>query len=270
MKRFLVIARVGDNSLHTYWLENAAPSFDLFLSYFGDKPNHYQAEATYYEQVKGGKWPIIHKLIEANWELISQYDAVWLPDDDIMTDAKTINKMFNLFDGFDLALAQPALTMDSYFSHSSLLRQPSSVLRYSNFVEVMVPVLSASALVTLKESFGQSPSGWGLDALWPHLIGNTDFKSIAVIDATPVIHTRPVGGELYRLNPELSPSKDAIQLQALYPQFNISRRHAPNKFKVYCQISESKIYPSFLASIIGKYQRVIAKQRARKQTKFLS
>ncbi|WP_299804450.1 DUF707 domain-containing protein [uncultured Shewanella sp.] len=268
MKKYLVIARVGDNSLHPRWLENAAPNFDLFLSYFGDKPNHYQAEATYYEQVKGGKWPIIHKLIENNWAFISQYDAVWLPDDDIMTDANTINKMFSLFDGFGLALAQPALTMDSYFSHSSLLRQPNSVLRYSNFVEVMVPVFSANALQALKGTFAQSPSGWGLDALWPHLIENKDFKNIAVIDATAVIHTRPVGGELYKLNPELSPARDAEQLQSLYPQFNISRRHAPNKFKVFSQISESNLCTSILASIRGKYQRVIAKYKAKKHPKY--
>ncbi|MGS0682982.1 DUF707 domain-containing protein [Shewanella sp. 125m-7] len=268
MKKYLVIARVGDNSLHPHWLENAAPNFDLFLSYFGDKPNNYQAEATYYEQVKGGKWPIINKLVEANWSLISQYDAVWLPDDDIMTDANTINKMFSLFDGFGLALAQPALTMDSYFSHSSLLCQPHSVLRYCNFVEVMVPVFSAHALVTLKESLGQSPSGWGLDALWPHLIDNEDFKSIAVIDATAVIHTRPVGGELYKLNPELSPKNDAVHLQSLYPQFNISRRHGPNKFKVFSQVSESKVCSPLLASIRGKYQRVMAKYRAQKHPKF--
>ncbi|MCG9728311.1 hypothetical protein L1D44_00355 [Shewanella sp. Isolate13] len=268
MKKFLIIARVGDNSLHPHWLENATPNFDLFLSYFGDKPNHYQAEATYYEQVKGGKWPMIHKLIEANWAIIAQYEAVWLPDDDILADAHTINKMFSLFDGFDLELAQPALTLDSYFSHSSLLRQPNSILRYSNFVEVMVPIFSANTLLKLKESFGQSPSGWGLDALWPHLIDNKGLKKIAVIDATPVIHTRPVGGELYKLNPELSPSKDAAQLQSLYPQFNISRRHAPNKFKVFSQISESSVHSSLVASIRGKYQRVIAKYKSKKHPKF--
>ncbi|GIU25467.1 DUF707 domain-containing protein [Shewanella sp. MBTL60-007] len=270
MKKFLVIARVGDNSLHPHWLENKTPNFDLFLSYFGDKPNHYQAEATYYEQVKGGKWPILHKLIEANWAIISQYEAVWLPDDDILVDAETINKMFTLFNGFDLTLAQPALTMDSYFSHSSLLRQPHSVLRYCNFVEVMVPIFSASALLKLKESFDQSPSGWGLDALWPHLIDNTDLKKIAVIDATPVVHTRPVGGELYKLNPELSPEKDAVQLQDFYPQFNICRRHAPNKFKVFSQITESQICSPLMASIKGKYQRVIAKYKAKKHPKFPS
>lgn len=268
MKKYLVIARVGDNSLHSHWLKNATANFDLFLSYFGDKPKHFQEEANYYEQVKGGKWPVVHKLIEANWDVISQYDAVWIPDDDILADAKTINNMFSLFEGFNLALAQPALTMNSYFSHSSLLRQPNSILRYSNFVEVMVPIFSSDALTHLKHSLGQSPSGWGLDALWPHLIENPERNKIAVIDAAAVVHTRPVGGELYKLNPELSPEKDALKLQQLYPQFNISRRHGPNKFKVFSQITESRVHSPLLASLKGKWQRVIAKQKAKSQPKY--
>lgn len=268
MKRYLVIARIGDNSLHPKWLENAEPNFDLFLSYFGDTDDKFRGDATYYEKVKGGKWPIVHQLISNNWSLISQYEAIWIPDDDILADANTINRMFSLFEGFDLALAQPALTMNSYFSHSSLLCQPDSVLRYSNFVEVMVPIFSKSALEQLKQSMGQSPSGWGLDALWPHLIDNPKHNKIAVIDAAAVIHTRPVGGELYKLNPELSPEKDALHLQSLYPQFNISRRHGPNKFKVYSQVSQSSTYSGRLASIRGKLQRVIAKHKAKKRPKY--
>ncbi|WP_298771605.1 hypothetical protein [uncultured Shewanella sp.] len=268
MKRFLVIARVGDNSLHPYWLENAEPHFDLFLSYFGDKPEYYRVQADYYEQVKGGKWPMIHQLIEKNWELISQYEAVWLPDDDIMTDACNINKMFTLFDSFHLALAQPALTMNSYFSHSSLLQQPNSILRFCNFVEVMMPMFSADTLRSLKATFGQSSSGWGLDSLWPYLIDNKNYKKIAIIDTISVTHTRPVGGELYKLNPELSPKKDAQQLQTLYPQFNISRRYSPNKFKVFCQISISRLNTSLIASIKGKLQRIFSKYKAKTHPKY--
>lgn len=73
--------------------------------------------------MKGGKWPIISRLIDKNWEIISKYDAVWFPDDDLLVDTNSICKMFDLFSAFDLSLAQPALSMDSYFSHPCLLQQ---------------------------------------------------------------------------------------------------------------------------------------------------
>ena len=38
----------------------------------------------------------------------------------------------------------------------------------------------------------------------------------AVIDATPVRHTRPCGGELYRKNPDLDPRADANRVLRKY------------------------------------------------------
>ena len=263
MNKFLVIARVGDNSLHSNWLGNSK-NFDLFLSYFGDESNKYMEQCEYYEQVKGGKRPILAKIIENNWDIISKYDAVWLPDDDLLADAKTISRMFNFFAAFDLSLAQPALSMNSYFSHSSLLQQTDTIIRRTNFIEVMAPIFSQECLRKLKHTFSQSQSGWGLDNLWPYLIK----ENIAIIDATPITHTRPVGGELYKLNPELSPKNDAIKLQKLYQDINISRGFYPNKFKVFSEITESKRLGGLSSFIKGKYQRIVSKLKARNIEKY--
>ena len=47
---------------------------------------------------------------------------------------------------FELALAQPALTRDSFHTWSTLLQRPREQLRYANFVEVMAPIFSRAAL----------------------------------------------------------------------------------------------------------------------------
>jgi hypothetical protein len=231
-RRFLVMARVGDKSLHQEWLLGAERSFDLYLSYYGATKGRYAGDADYWRERKGPKWPILHEHIIEDSAIVAGYEAVWFPDDDLSVDAAGINRMFALFTENGLALAQPALTKDSYFSHECLLQDDACVLRYVNFVEVMAPVLSASSLDLLGRTFGQSPSGWGLDHVWPTLLRASDAEAkVAIIDAAPVRHTRPVGGELYQNNPHLSGWADLERVQALYPQCDL-RTHPKDKFFV--------------------------------------
>lgn len=268
MNRFLVIARVGDRSLHSQWLTGAEPHFDLYLSCFSNEPRKYQGQTKYYEQVKGGKWPELHRIVTDNTEIIEKYDAVWMPDDDLLADADTINRMFAFFEAFNLDLAQPALSMDSYFSHPSLLQTPNSIIRYTNFIEVMAPIFSKAALQNLKTTFGQSASGWGLDTLWPLLLNNDNKRGVAVLDAVTVVHTRPVGGELYKNNPELSPARDSEKLAKIYPQYNLSRRTHGNKFRVYGSTKFTQYRADLSAFLMGKLLKTIRNWQSKKTKKY--
>lgn len=218
-RRYLIVCRVGDNSIHGEWIEkNETRNFDLFLDYFGDQPNRYRDECDYYIQSKGLKWPGLYSIIENFNELIFSYDAVWLPDDDISVDTQTINEMFDLFTAYDLLMAQPALTKDSYFTHGITIVNPEFILRFTDFVEIMVPLFSKKALSKLWSIFNESQSGWGLDNVW---IGHLDppEQRVAIIDKTPVKHTRPVGGgELYqKLN--ISPHQELTAMIRSYNAF---------------------------------------------------
>ncbi len=66
-------------------------------------------------------------------------------------------------------------------------------LRYVNFVEMMCPFFSASALRRAAPLFSL---GWesGIDLIWCSLLPDPLMKC-AVIDAVEVRHTRPVGKE---------------------------------------------------------------------------
>ena len=125
--------------------------------------------------------------------------------------------MFAFFHALRLNLAQPALTADSYFSWPNLLQAPGQLVRYTSFVEVMAPLFDRDTLRDCLSSFSESRSGWGLDWVWGHLCQQSG-KTMAIIDATPVKHTRPVasGGDLYKNNPELDPKLDRERLVAKY------------------------------------------------------
>lgn len=211
-RRNLVVLRAGDKSLHREWIAAPGRSFDLFISYYGSEPDRHRADADHYEMRKGPKWPCIGELLAARPDLVEHYEAFWFPDDDLSADTETIDRMFALFRGFGLALAQPALTPQSFHAHPMVLQRAGHVLRYAGFVEVMAPLFDRPALRACLDTFTQSPSGWGLDWVWPLLATGGRDHAIAILDATPVWHTRPLGGELYRNNPELSPNKDIFAL----------------------------------------------------------
>ena len=214
--RNLVVLRAGDASLHPEWLSGPSRDFDLFLSYYGTVPGRYERDADFYERRPGPKWSCVAELLAANAWLLEEYQAIWFPDDDLSVDTDMINRMFAFFHAHQLCLAQPALTRNSYYTWSTLLQDERSYLRFTGFVEVMAPIFSQAALAACRHTFGESRSGWGLDWVWPTLCRSAGLDRIAVIDATPVHHTRPVGGELYRNHLDLDPRADAARIIRRY------------------------------------------------------
>jgi hypothetical protein len=214
--RNLVVLRAGNGSLHPQWLAAGRRDFDLFISYYGAIEGRYAEDADYYEARPGPKWPCIAGLLREHSAIVDGYDCVWFPDDDLAADTATLDRMFAFFHAYDLQLAQPALTADSYCTWDVLRQDPQCHLRFNRFVEIMAPIFSREALRLCRPSFDESRSGWGLDWLWPVLCHEAGLDRIAVIDATPVCHTRPCGGELYRINPDLDPRRDSESVLQKY------------------------------------------------------
>ena len=194
----------------------ARRDFDLFVSYFGDRPGRYAQGCDFHEHRRGPKWPCIGALLREHSALLDAYDCVWFPDDDLAADTATLDRMFAFFHAYGVSVAQPALSRDSYCTWRTLRQEDGCVLRYTRFVEIMAPMFSREALRVCAPTFTESDSGWGLDWLWPQLCEHAGLGRMAVIDATPVRHTRPCGGELYRRNPQLAPRADAERLLQHY------------------------------------------------------
>jgi hypothetical protein len=192
----LILSPAGDNSLHSEWIQGK-PNFDLVLLYYGDnleKAGSYLKDTPHVYASKGFKWWLIKAFIEDNLEWFSQYEYIWFPDDDLKITTEDINKLFETAKQYDLYICQPALL--GYASHQITVPQEDSLLRYTNFVEVMAPLMNLKTALQLKETFDVNYSSWGLDSIWPYLLGNPTDK-VAIIDSIKMVHTKPVG------NPEL-------------------------------------------------------------------
>lgn len=268
-RRYLVMARVGDTSLHKNWLRGPERKFDLYLSYYGDVPGRYAGDCDFWREKKSTKWPALHGHIVEDRELISAYDAVWFPDDDLLIEADAINQMFDLFVAFGFALAQPSLSPESYFSHPTVLRDPDYIVRFTNFVEVMGPIFSRGALGFLNTTFKLSPTGWGLDYLWVHQLGERGLADrIGLIDAVTMTHTRPVGGgDIYQGQLDAG-QRDLTNLQSLFPGADLNSRNQRSKFRIFGGARRIGPRPDLLARIHGRLFSLFAKWAARRTDKY--
>ena len=213
-RKYLIVVRAGDASLHPTWLEGSTPrNWDLLVHSYGSEcPWSNQGGVEIIRAVgsdiQGPKMRAIHSLYTQKRDLFLSYDYICLADDDLAASLETLNRMFLLCEHYGLELAQPALTHDSHMGNWGITMENTSfLLRYTNFVEVMCPVFSRAFLDLCAPTFNNNLSGYGLDLLWSSWV-SSPWK-IAILDACPVKHTRAsFSGHLYKMLAELGVNPD--------------------------------------------------------------
>jgi len=224
-KRYLAFSRVGDTSTHREWMgDPATRSYDVWLDYYGEED--YRRWADDPVHLTDGPGTVKFARVSALGDVIGRYDAVWLPDDDLKVDAAGVERLFETFTRRNLLLAQPSLADPSYVSHEITRWNGSFEVRYTNFVEAMCPLFSREALRACVPSFTESLSAYGLDMIWEKILGSPRDR-IGMIDAAPVVHSRPVGGGTWRRPAGMDPDGDRAKMFGMYGV------EAPFKFRTY-------------------------------------
>jgi hypothetical protein len=184
-KRNLVIAAVGDESLHRHWLPEVG--YDVCLIYYGDQKGRFSGESKFYKERKGTKFHLVYEILPE----MQDYDYVWMPDDDICLKPKYIRRLFSMAKKYNLSLCQPSIM--GWYGLAVTLHHKKCLLRYTNYVEIMCPCFSRKALEKCMKTFKENNTGWGIDHVWNKILNNPTDE-IAIIDDIIAIHTRPVGG----------------------------------------------------------------------------
>jgi hypothetical protein len=247
-RRTLVIARVGDASLHPGWLAGAPPesrTWDLHLSYFGDRPDPFvdRPDDVTLTSEKGTKSIGLNACIDKLGDRIGRYDWIWIFDDDLAADLATLNRFIEIVAQYDLDLAQPALGSGSYVAYDITRQRPHMALRFTTFVESMGPCFSRHAFELCVPYLNSTVSSWGPNHIFPKLLGYPKDK-LAIVDETPVVHTRPVAkGPNMSLARELGadPNKE---LQSFLRQYGLTPR-----FETWGGITRDGRYTTDLAEI---------------------
>ena len=129
------------------------------------------------------------------WKEWKSFNFIAFPDDDLDISVSKLNKLFAVGLKYKLDLFQPALIDNGpeYVKHDILKIHPECKLRYTDFVEIMIPIFSKRALNKSYKILTDRniKSGWGVDYIIPSKILNR--HNIAVIDSVPITHTKPLG-----------------------------------------------------------------------------
>lgn len=228
MSRNLVVVRAGAGSLHGRWLaaSRQARRFDLLVSFYDAAAFHdfKEGDGVRAVLVPGGKWDgLFRTLSEVD---LGAYDYFWLPDDDIDADTRAINAIFDQARTHGLAVAQPALTRGSHFSHFIFSQCPGFRLRYTNYIEIMVPCLSQAVLRRSLPLFRDTMSGFGLDYVWCRWPESGPFRA-AILDSVAVHHTRPVGSALKQMMQAAGRPRPELEEAELRARLGMRSRTVP-------------------------------------------
>ena len=220
MKQNIVIIPAGPNALFQNWTDYSKFNFDTAIINWSNADLKNTEHATYKENIVGQKWRIVSEF--AKLHDLSQYEYIWVLDDDCLTTPEGIEATFNMCKEYDLDLAQPALTPDSFGSHKSTFLIPGAKLHITNTVEIMCPIFSQRAWAACSIHFGLMPLGigYGLEGHWTRMLdsesGTTKFGGkVAVIDMYPVKHTKRVNGPSDYARMGMNPDDDGMYFHKL-------------------------------------------------------
>ena len=203
--RLAVYLQCGAASIHKQWLTDREKPWDLIV-------NHY--DATYignlpadveFKQVgrcPGTKTTSFNGLLNEFDGLIKQYDYIMMLDDDISLNECDITRLFEVGEEAGLDMFQASLSEDSSCSYDVFRHHPGTRLRYTNSVEIMMPIFSRRALEVTRNLFSQSVSGWGIDLVAGKMVRERLGTCPAVIDHVVANHLKPIDlkeGAFYRM-----------------------------------------------------------------------
>lgn len=200
----LVLVRAGYDSEHLGWNlpSLTGRSWDLGILSYAGRVEAVDIPGADWLAVGGfTKWHALDRLLDAAPGMLDAYRGIWVIDDDIrIGDLTNVDVLFSVARDWRLQVSQPALSPQSHASFELTRQHPALLLHYTNYIESMMPLFDAAAFRTVRKDFGRYISGWGLDALWWHRLGQPD-RGFAVIDGVTVTHTRPIdhgAGAFYR------------------------------------------------------------------------
>lgn len=188
-KKNAVFVPVGKNSLHRQLLKGDA-DFDLHLLIYDGSYNKFCNDSDFVACDAGYKMDMTYRYLHRHPELFEKYEYFFLLDDDIVISTEDVNRLFSMMREYQLKIAQPSLVM-SYYTYKHTAFHPFYILRYTNFVEMMMPCFSRDALKAVLPTFEQKIRWCGIEMHWPVLVGS-NHKDMAIVDAVSAKHTRPV------------------------------------------------------------------------------
>jgi hypothetical protein len=125
------------------------------------------------------------------------HDWLLVVDDDVVLGPRFLDRFLFCAEDAGLLLAQPAHRRHSHAAWAATRRLPGGAVRESRFVEIGPVTAFAAPTFDALLPFPDLRMGWGLDAHWGAVAQERGWRA-GIVDATPILHTTPVGGAYER------------------------------------------------------------------------
>ncbi len=193
-RRHLVVLRANEQSLHPHWerdLPDDQRSWDLCVSFYGRAASYPLDDFSEFTsfQTQERKFQAIRSLLLSN-PLLRDYDYFMFPDDDLQMSWGDINRAFHAMHRWGLRIAQPSLKSGGHINYSATLQDHVYRVRFTNMVEVMIPMMSRDVLRDCLGTFDLTRSSFGIDYVWSK-VADVRLNHVGIIDDVAVLHTRP-------------------------------------------------------------------------------
>ncbi len=139
---------------------------------------------------KGLRWQFYKKHLTS--EFCSKYKWIFLWPDDIDVDEFQPRAFLEIMARNRLECAQPSLSHRSVYSHKITLSNPEHRIgRYTDFVEIMIPVFTAKAWSRYWDMVESETNywGWGYDLYARSLCR---YSNMGIVDCMSVTHVKPL------------------------------------------------------------------------------
>jgi hypothetical protein len=183
-----VFTSAGDRSNVRLWLRGRRRDFDLWVVYYGARTGALRESSDLYVAREATKFQNLHYCYSQWPELLAQYDAVMVMDDDIIINADGLTRLFEIREELDLWALQPAFRVRGKISWDITRFQPAARLRYTNFIEMTCPLFRRDKLDDFMAVYDPEMIGYGEDWWFLKTLGVGLEKHVAIVDEVPCIN----------------------------------------------------------------------------------
>lgn len=184
---YLVYTSAGHRSNIKKWV-TGKKNFDLWVTQYEGESAYHRSVADFYNERKGGKYPNLHDVYNRWGELLSNYRAIFVLDDDIELSASQISQLFRILERYNLVLLQPGFLSVGKISHEITKANHFRFARYTNFVENGIPLFSKPILDRFMDVYDPRLIAFGTDWWYLHLLKSEERSKVAVVDSIPCVN----------------------------------------------------------------------------------
>ncbi|MEO9825847.1 MAG: hypothetical protein ABJF50_15640 [Paracoccaceae bacterium] len=199
-RKNLVIVQAGKSGTHHRWFDEIADrNWDLCLNLY-DASDARLAGGEFIVAQSGTKATAMAMFASTLNHILRGYDFVMFLDDDVTVDMASLERAFEACATHNLDAAQMSLSARSNCVWPIFFSTGGAGVRYTNGVEIMMPILSARCFEACRDLFGRSVSGFGLDLAIGQRANSLGHRNVGILDDCVAEHLRPIdakGGALY-------------------------------------------------------------------------